>query len=347
MKKTVMILATLLMASGHMAAQVVQENEAVVVYYMPKTELAITLNYDVVTETPGVFYQYAQRYLGVTEVVTETNTIYSLTGISTQVRSCADMDRAYQVSAQKGFSTQLLALSEDGRLIGYNISPISSSSPVSSVTSVNSVSSISEPMPLLEEQFIAGTTAKMAEGAAKQIYRIREMRLNLLAGEVEHVPADGTAMQLVLEELDNREKALVALFIGTRNVDHKTHTISYTPQKNVNKVVVGRFSQHSGVVKSDDLSGSPIYLSLDATKPSMRQTESTNSKAPALSQVYYNLPAQAQIVIEYNGKEMDTAIYPIAQMGVAIPLAFDLFTGKDAPTIHFNPETGNIQSIQE
>ncbi|MBR2936524.1 MAG: DUF4831 family protein, partial [Paludibacteraceae bacterium] len=139
MKKTVMILATLLMASGHMAAQVVQENEAVVVYYMPKTELAITLNYDVVTETPGVFYQYAQRYLGVTEVVTETNTIYSLTGISTQVRSCADMDRAYQVSAQKGFSTQLLALSEDGRLIGYNISPISSSSPVSSVSSVSSV----------------------------------------------------------------------------------------------------------------------------------------------------------------------------------------------------------------
>ena len=36
-------------------AQVVQENEAAVVYYMPKTELVITLDYEVIEHTPGVF----------------------------------------------------------------------------------------------------------------------------------------------------------------------------------------------------------------------------------------------------------------------------------------------------
>ena len=37
MKKTIMILAAALMAGGQAMAQVGQENEAVVVYYMPKT----------------------------------------------------------------------------------------------------------------------------------------------------------------------------------------------------------------------------------------------------------------------------------------------------------------------
>ena len=38
---------------------------------------------------------------------------------------------------------------------------------------------------------MAGSTAKMAEGAAFQIYAIRESRLSLLSGELEHLPADG------------------------------------------------------------------------------------------------------------------------------------------------------------
>ena len=62
MKQTIMILAALLLASSYTTAQVVQENEAAIVYYMPKTELLITLEYDVITQTPGVFYQYASRY---------------------------------------------------------------------------------------------------------------------------------------------------------------------------------------------------------------------------------------------------------------------------------------------
>ena len=68
MKKMTMILATWLMLTSHVQAQMVQENEAAIVYYMPKTELVITLEYDVIKRTPGVFYQYAERYLGTKEV---------------------------------------------------------------------------------------------------------------------------------------------------------------------------------------------------------------------------------------------------------------------------------------
>lgn len=193
---------------------------------------------------------------------------------------------------------------------------------------------------------MATSIAKMAEGAAKMIYRIRETRLNILAGDVEHVPADGEAMRLVLNELNQQEQELVELFVGKTSIEHGTHTFVYTPQENVEREVVCRLSQHNGVVSKDDLSGEPIYLTLEASKQSLDHMVESNSKAPMLSQIYYNLPGSAKLTIEYKNKNWVSAAYQIAQYGVAIPFAQDLFIGKQAPIIHINPLTGNILSIQ-
>lgn len=337
---TMMLIASVLMAQN------LRENEAVVVYYMPKTEFAIQMQYTVTTQTPGVFYQYAKRYLGAEQIITKASTQYSLDGIQISATTSADIDRAYQVPATKGWQTQLLSLTEDGRLLGYNIEANLPEPPVQVVNSSKHTVTSTDILPLLEEQFIAGTTAKMAEGAAKQIYRIREMRLNLLAGEVEHVPADGMAMQLVLDELNKREAELISLFVGTTTISSSLHTIHYTPQRSAKQEILCRFSQHTGVVDSNDLSGTPIYITLNTTKPTVEESEVPSSKTPLLSPIYYNLPAHTKIMVEYNGQHMCKASFPVAQFGVAVPLSIDLFSSKPTPSIHINPTTGNIQSIK-
>jgi hypothetical protein len=337
---TMMLIASVLMAQN------LRENEAVVVYYMPKTEFAIQMQYTVTTQTPGVFYQYAKRYLGAEQIITKASTQYSLDGIQISATTSADIDRAYQVPATKGWQTQLLSLTEDGRLLGYNIEANLPEPPVQVVNSSKHTVASTDVLPLLEEQFIAGTTAKMAEGAAKQIYRIREMRLNLLAGEVEHVPADGMAMQLVLDELNKREAELISLFVGTTTISSGLHTIHYTPQRSAKQEILCRFSQHTGVVDSNDLSGTPIYITLNTTKPTVEESEVPSSKTPLLSPIYYNLPAHTKIMVEYNGQHMCKASFPVAQFGVAVPLSIDLFSSKPTPSIHINPTTGNIQSIK-
>ena len=121
MKQLMIIVAALLMAVGYTNAQIVRENEAAVVYYMPKTELVIHIDYEVVTQTPGVFYQYAERYLGAEEIIMENNTNCQLRAVCVATESSADTERAYKVTAQKGINTQLVSLSEDGRLVGYGI----------------------------------------------------------------------------------------------------------------------------------------------------------------------------------------------------------------------------------
>lgn len=346
MKQMSTILAMLLVAS-HMCAQLVHENETAVVYYMPKTELVITLEYDVIEKEPGIFYQYAERYLGSTEIVVEPSTSYQLNDIQLGTSTTADLERGYKVTAQKGMNSQLLTLSKDGRLLGYGLcesiqQTVEAQQPISKIGETHYHPTV---MPLLEEQFMAGSMAKMAEGAAKQIYRIRETRLNILGGDVEHVPADGEAMRLVLEELKNQEQALVALFVGNTTITHKSHTIHYSPQASVENEVVARFSQHNGIVDKDNLGGEPLYLTLNAKQQTMQLPTELSKSLP--SQIYYNLPGCANVSIAFKGHTVAQTSFAVAQYGIAIPLVQDLFIGKSTPTILFNPETGNIQSIQK
>ena len=348
MKKTMIILAAILMAGSQLNAQLVLENEAAMVYYMPKNELAITLHYTVVDEEPGIFYQYAKRYLGAKQVITESKRSCVLTHVSTELLTSADTNRAYKITAGQGIKEQLISLSEDGRLLGYNVAIEEATESQLFSRKAESYSIENEAlMPLLEEQFVASSTAKMAEGAAKLIYRIRETRLNLLAGEVEHVPADGKSMELVLAELEKQEQALVELFVGKKKVSSGSKTLRYKPEECVYDAVLCRFSLHSGVVDANDLSGEPLYISVDATQEMVQPLVEENSKAPALSQLYYNLPGEADVVLKYKGEEWMRAHYQIAQLGVAIPLAKQWFTGKDIPVIRLNPETGNILSIEQ
>ena len=333
-------------------AQLVLENEAAVVYYMPKNEVAITLEYDVIEQTPGVFYQYAERYLGAKEVIAEEKTTYMLSDVTTNLITSADHQREYKVTAGTGNNEQYLTLTEDGRLLGYGLEDVEECKVEGEKLEARGErrearGERQELMPLLEEQFLASSVAKMAEGAAKQIYRIREMRLNLLAGEMEHVPADGEAMKLVLDELNNREQALAELFVGKTVVRHSKQTLKYEPVECVYDAVLCRFSKHSGVVAAEDLSGEPIYISVDATQELVQTPIEQNSKAPTLSQIYYNLPGRAKLSIMYKDEEMVHATYAIAQLGVAIPLAKELFTSKQRPIIRINPQTGNILSIHQ
>ena len=347
MKQKLIIFLGLTLLAGSLQAQspVLVEDELAVVYYMPKTQVAITVEYDQVQVAPGPFYQYAQRYLNTDNVVLEAQTYYELTNMHIQTQAVADHERAYKVHAQRDIEAQLLTLTADGLLYGYNVGP------ATIVPQAKEENTIAKPMeevlmPLLEEQMIASSIAKMAEGAARQIYHIREMRLNILTGDVEHVPADGQAMQLVLNELNQREQALTELFVGRKQVTHLSKTIYYTPSDAPHPAMIARFSKFGGVVDAEDLSGEPIQMNIVATKQSLHSNHAVeDKKALQPSEIYYNLPGQAAITITYKDITI-TASCPVAQYGVAIPLAKDLFI-KHKPTIYFNTQTGNITSIQK
>ena len=117
---------------------------------------------------------------------------------------------------------------------------------------------------LSEELLMAGSTAKQAEVAAKQIYRIRESRMNILTGDADNLPPDGEAMKLVIQQLEEQEKALTNLFTGIRAKEVSDYEVTIVPFDNLDKEVLFRFSPQLGIVDADDLGGAPVYMNLKA-----------------------------------------------------------------------------------
>ena len=332
------------------------EEEPVLVYYMPQTQLLLTAEYDEVVTEVGPFYQYSQRYLGTKDVVMKAEKQYVLQGVTVKPTAIADTSRAY-VLQDKNVKLQLLLFSPIGTLAGYNIEPKAEcGKPLADRTGHPCKdgkcesfvgTGMSQLMPLLEEQLMASSTAKMAEGAAKQIYRIREIRLNLLAGDVEKVvPADGKALQQILKELDKREQDLTALFIGRRNVTHHVHTLCYTPKAGAgakDESILFRFSKYYGIVATDDLSGEPVNIRISKTAHQLIPAEKQSQKAVA--SIYHNIPGKGDLTITYGDRELAKQLIDVAQWGVSVPVNSALMLTM--PRITFNPETGAIISIEK
>lgn len=345
-----MVAALCCLMWGSAQALTLPEEEPVLVYYMPLTQLQVTVEYDEVVTEVGQFYQYSERYLGTKDVITKAERQFVLNGVKVKPSAIADPSREYVLSDKSG-KLQLISLTHYGTLAGYNIEVRNQKSEFRNQKSDKKTcetkigTETTNLMPLLEEQLMASSTAKMAEGAAKQLYRIREMRLNILSGDVEKYPADGDALKLVLDELSKREKELTALFVGRRIVTHHVHHLTYTPKTEGKKEegILFRFSKYYGVVANDDLSGEPVRIAISKTVHQLQANEKPSQK-PGTS-IYYNMPSRSEMTVTYGEEELVRKYVDIAQWGISVPVNAALLNGTTK--IQFNPLTGNIVSIDK
>lgn len=326
------------------SAQIVQENELALVYYMPENQLVFDIEYTQETLETGPFFLFAEKYLGTEDVIQENRTLYHLTGVRTRLTTHPDYTRAYKIVPEKGMQTQLLSLSKDGLLYGYNVCPPEKKPRKQECKEEKIRAPRPDVMPLLEEQITAPTLQQKAEGAAKQIYRIRETRMYILGGEIDHAPADGKAMELVLKELDRQERQLTELFTGKRTVKRMHKTITYIPAKSEEYALL-YFSEENGITTDEDAGASPLLLTIVAHKQVKSAAPEHGKKAPQPSQIYYNLPGWADYAVTYQGEVLAEQSLPVAQFGVAVPLARDLFAGEVLPQIYFDTKTGNVQAV--
>ncbi len=346
MKVKHLFCALLLCLSVGMVAQpTIHQAESALVYYMPFTWVNVHIEYQQTTSKVGPFVQYAERYLGTKDVITEDAVTYTLKDVDIRTHTTADDTRAYKVPLTgKNVKASYLTVDEQGILQALNLrEPLEGAAPCEEAQSATkqTPATHSACMPLLEEQMMANSIAKMAEGAARQIYRIRETRLNILSGDVDNAPADGLAMQRVLQELDAQEKVLTALFVGTTTTQdlHKTYRLN---PKEISNRILFRFSLYAGPVAADDLSGEPYHINIQKrVQHHTEGEEQPTSKYPTY--LFYNLPGSATIAILHNEDVLAEKTIPVAQFGISVPL--DQTTGLRDAQIVFNTQTGAILSI--
>lgn len=338
-------------------AQLVQDNEQALVYYMPETQLVFDIEYTEETLEAGPFFLFAEKYLGAQSVIDENRTLYHLTAIHDTTHTATDYTRAYKVLPERGIQTGLLTLTPQGLLKEYNnnapctMHHAQSTSPTPPKEGLPHMpqwltlrGERGSVLPFFEEQIVAPTLQQKAAGAAKQIYRIRETRLYILSGEIEHAPADGKALELTLNELDRMEQQLVELFVGKRTIRSHHKRITFVPTKSEETALL-YFSEEKGLTTEEDAAAVPLLLTLAAHKQILSAGTMPNKKASQPSQLYYNLPGWADYAVTYQGEILAEKTLPIAQFGIGVPLSRDLFTGNTLPHIVFDTQTGAILSI--
>ena len=173
---------------------------------------------------------------------------------------------------------------------------------------------------LSQETLMAGSSAKLAELVARQIFDLRRSRSDILSGEAESMPPDGNAYNVVMGEIDRQEKALTELFAGSLETEYFTKTVVVVPeQNNIDRQVIARFSEKLGVVDVDNLAGEPIYLSLTNKTPkvdmqlSAKELQRLESK---LSEgIVYNIPAKADLAIEFKNRVAKNMEVDVVQFG--------------------------------
>jgi hypothetical protein len=241
------------------------------------------VHYEITETQRGELYQYSERYLGTSDVIKENGKTYVLKDIVLTTPHSPQNQKETKTNSDKRRTSEI---------------KITNNTPQAPMLCT----------PLNEETLTATNTTKKAESAARQIYRLREARTNIVSGESDHTPADGRAMDLSLKELKAMEAELTALFTGSSKTSAESAPVRYVLPDNLSgdsTLVLMRFSRHAGPVSADDLSGEPVYLRIQRElEPATEQPKKKNKKKKKDNEQPVMQVKATHIVLEYNGKQI-------------------------------------------
>ena len=350
--KQIVLVFSLLLAAGVSAQTSVVKKSAMksngygIAYTLPKTSLTVEAMVNKVIEKRGPYYAYAERFLQLKNVIAEDRAYYELVEVNLINKGVPDPESSYLIEFKGGTLAPFVYLTKDNLICSINVEVEATASekeePQKPGKKVKDA-----PIPTLTEELLqAGSIAKQSEIAAKQIYRIRESRLNIITGEADNMPPDGEAMKITLNSLDEQEKALMSLFAGTVERTEEVYATTLIPEGELDKEVLFRFSERLGIVDPDDLGGTPIYIRLAnlGDQPPLDAKEA--AKREKIKGIFYNVPGTGQYTITMGGKTLLKGDTPIVQFGVKEVLVSKMLEDKKAPVrIIFYSETGAIKQI--
>ena len=316
-----------------------------VVYYLPKTQIEIKVTATKVTYTPGELCQYANRYLRLQGISAQPEEHWEIKAVHVNTIGVPDAEKAYSIKVKDKMVTSQVELTENGIIKAINTKAPEEEKerPEKPAEKVKRV----DPRNFMtEEMLMAGSTNKMAELIAKEIYSIRESKNSLTRGQADYMPQDGAALRIMLNNLEEQEKALTEMFSGYTERTEKTYTFYVEPSEEIQNQVVCRFSKKLGVVKEDNLAGEPISLTVkdESTLPPADEEAKAKKK---LDGVIYNIPGKGNVIVKALGKTWFDSELPITQFGETEVLVNSLFNKKVNTRVVFSPVTGGIMKIDK
>ena len=222
------------------------------VYYLPKTVIHFHLLIEKKTYTPGIFCQYAEKYLRQKPAGQDEDIHHRVVDFRLSQTGVRDTSKCFIATLKGKSATSEIRLSEDGVLLAVNDTPIVVKKQPPFKATAKKKKNL-DPMRFLSDEVrIASSNAKKAELVALQMAELQEHRQQLITGEAEEMPTDKAQLQLMLDEIDQQYEGLLSLFMGTTTCDTTEQHIALCPEREMQREVIFRISKPLGLVDKDD-----------------------------------------------------------------------------------------------
>lgn len=339
------ILSTLMMAAA-LSPACAQKDNGNFTYFLPKTEVSISLLIEKTTYTPGKLADYCDLYFK-TKGESEASVSYRIVGMKFAVAGVPDTSKQYDLVIDKKHSILNIDCDKNGVLKAINTKgkddePIEKFKPAPR-----------QPMPspndYMSQDILSSTNLpKMARMIAQDIYDIRDSRNQLARGEADFMPKDGEQLKIMLAQMKAQEDALMSMFEGTTVTDTTETIVSFVPVKGQSKQMVFRFSRHFGLTDASDLSGEPYYAIIEdeqiLTEPPVIDEKIKKQKDDMI--IGINLPGKIKIKLNDGDRTIATYNTYAAQFGNVETLSGSLFGKKLTSQIVLDPATGSVISLK-
>ena len=356
-------------------------------YNLPKTEVIINVNVLKIIKKKGPFSDYSQKYLGaLTNIIDKDKVIWKISDIEFRTIPIADTSNIFVVCKAKNISYLPFTLSKEGFLVSYNLGDKKFKIPKNEEPSKEGnerknknfsfellpsdnnykvvydtvyrekiEDTVIKKIPVLKRTLVKKTLDEQAKEQADKLFTLREDRAALLVGEGDndYLPT-GSALRLMLSEIDKLESSYLSMFTGKEDTVEYTFSFSYIPsRKDIGReIILFKFSENSGVLPFDNIYGTPVSLEIatdnyaqDINKFVLSQKKQDNREQKGdIAGLYYRIPQKVKIEVKQDNQILSKEGIYINQLGTIAELPEELF-GNEKLKIEFYPQLGAIKSI--
>lgn len=326
-------------------------NEYGLIYSLPLTALDVYIEAEITEKHPGEFYNYARRHLGIADAITADSRSASIKSVVIVPRGVANPAER-QLAQFKAGTSAFITLSPDNIPLALNTEESyeipTPALPTAKAAAPSPLEGEGARQAVTQEMARSASLSKKAELAAQRIFELRETRSDILSGQADNPPADGKAMQLVLDNLAAQEAALTAMFAGVTSTRTVVEKVAVMPDStDVEGSVIARLSAVDGILDADNLAGAPITIDIKVLEQGkLPVNEKGEVKTYPKGGVAYCVPGTALVTVNYAGREVASQEVALAQLGVVFGMNPALFTDKKEPyKAIFDPATGAVITL--
>jgi hypothetical protein len=344
-------------------------------YALPQTFIKVEIEVQKTEYKAGPYAEYASKYLGITDVITNDYSEYAIIGAKLSAVPVPDPDHLYFVTISDRISrdgkTVLFMMTESGLAIdmlgtlqektGKTLSTLNidysdeardifryyaSANLVEQFDTVLRkvvVDTATMEKVFLDRRLVEKKGEQKAAEAASEINRIRTARYNVITGFHE-VAWEAGAIAYMDEQLKKLENEYLSLFLGIAQRMTFSYTFHVSPESDDTKKLlpVFVFSERSGVKDPSASGGNKIGLKIEKTSDygSIRSGVRKRNEASRDSQgFYYRMPVVSKVTLEINNDLKVEGLFPISQFGEVTYLP------PNVTTVQFHESTGAIRTI--